>query len=123
MFNDAERDTTLCHRQPTPPADRHYVINREIHRCGALLNDKLMDACKTLVDRNIGSANIQSTLLALQPGGFEHAGEDMTQILHNTSHWLACASLQGTMYISDSGHRMISGVLAKHLKELFPDAC
>jgi len=52
--------------QPWIPGDRDLLIS------GAWLNDKLMDACNTLVARHTGNDNNQSTLLVQGPGsGFK----------------------------------------------------
>jgi len=91
-----------------------------IIQSGAWLNDKVMDACNTLVARHTGNDNNQSTLLVQEPGGgFQPARGDVIQILHDSDHWVACASIQGVVYLADSAQRPISGVLAKQLKQLF----
>ena len=67
-----------------------------------------------------GNDNNQSTLLMHEPGGgFQPARGDVIQILHDTDHLVACASIEGVVYLADSAQRPISGVVAKQLKQLF----
>jgi hypothetical protein len=94
--------------------DRHVLLS------GQWLNDKLMDACNDLVARHIGLDSNQSTLLVQGAGGFRPISGDVIQALHDTNHWVACASLGGRLYFADSAHRPISGSVAGQLRQLFP---
>lgn len=112
---------------PTPPLVPAWIpslsLNQEDRRllqAGEWLNDKLVDACNTLVARHIGLDNNQTTLLVQDPNGFQPANGDVVQILHDVDHWVACASVDGKVYLADSANRPISAVVGKQIKQLFP---
>jgi hypothetical protein len=111
--------------QSSPMEDTPWLVDlnlKESDRAILLrsmwLNDRIIDAVNTLASSAIGG-DCQTTLLGEGACGFSAVAGEMMMVIHDSEHWVACASIANEVLLADSAHRPVSVGVRKQLKELF----